>query len=126
MVKEATKEAVRCVLSIDSGVSEPLKAAVNALLTNDRKARIPVPQVAVLLGVSKRTMMDRIESGEWPLAIDYDGPTRSFCYIAQVTGLLERVSGDGGRVPGLPTVEELGVSPRGRPGQMNFKKAEKN
>lgn len=115
MVAKAIKEAVLSVLSLLGLGRMTLKAAVPALLSHDRRARIETPAAAQLIGVSKRTLMDRISSGDWPLAVDYERLTRSFCYLAQVTA--KHLGQD------VPTIKELRVCPRRRPAALNFEKA---
>lgn len=103
MVQESTKRAVLAVLEIDSGADDALKASVASLLDN-RKVRVSTPKAAQMLGVSKRTLLRKVESGEWPLSIDYESRTCSFCYLAQVEALISHND--------VPAADELGVSPR--------------
>jgi hypothetical protein len=110
MILESTKTAVLAVLAIDPGVDAGLKAAVASVLTGG-SARISAPQAARLLGVSKRTLLRNIAGGKWPLAVDYENRTHSFCYRAQVEALLHGEE--------VPAIEDLGVSPRPQPA-MNF------
>lgn len=104
MVQEATKRAVMAVLEIDSGADATLKASVASLLDN-RKVRVSTPKAAEMLGVSKRTLLRKVESGEWPLEIDYESRSCSFCYLAQIEALISHNDD-------VPTAAELGVSPR--------------
>lgn len=107
MVQKKTRDAVLAVLEIDSGADDNLKAAVASLLEHNRAATISTPKAAQMLGVCKRTLIRKVESGDWPLAIDYESANASFCYLAQVLALKSKDSD-------VPTIDQLGVVPRAR------------